>query len=382
MKRLALVWHIHQPFFVPRDELLDQIRGSYEGLVELHRELAVPWSLNVSGALLERIEVMAPELLDALRAQVITGQLELLGSGKCHPLLPLLSPARAKAQVLADKEVKEGLFQRAPTGFWPTDLAVGHGQTALLADAGYEVVVADGTAKLAQAMRPSFTLAETHGAPVLAPILDPLVAESEFASVDRATLADRSIDFVYRHPALTQRLVDQSEGALHRAEAVEPFIAAVSEYLNHAAPRLLLGDDGERVTSGTLLNYRSVLEGLRGTGLEFATLSTYRASATPRAAYVPTSTATGSFDAWRLTADDEACLLRLQQVSARLCAMQRGTGPRMRDTLATLSEALLPLEDAAFTFWKHARRTREPFLAGLLAIDEALDALEGEPAGA
>jgi alpha-amylase/alpha-mannosidase (GH57 family) len=376
MSKVALVWHVHQPFFVPDTEVTEQVRNSYEPLVEVHRQLGLAWSLNVSGALLQRLSQQHPSFVELLRTEQERGAVEFLGSGAHHPMLPLLATWRAAAQVQEDRDVKAQVLSCQPLGFWPTDLAIGHGQTALLAQSGYSFAIADGTSKIAQSMRPSFARDQHFGVPVLAPVMSPLIAESELSQVDRATLGPHSLDFAYRHSTLSWKLVDQTEGALFHADAVEPFADSVLEFLG-TADRVLIGEDGERVTTQTLSNYRRCLELLLDRGVTFVSASQYVHAAEPRAAYVPTSTATGDFSAWRTTADDEACLNQLSQVTARLSMLRaRATSAPWADHFQQLSAALLPLEDSAFTFWKYARRSREPFLTGLHALSARLDELE------
>jgi predicted glycosyl hydrolase (DUF1957 family) len=375
MKRLALVWHIHQPFFVPDEEVLEQLADSYRPLLSVHREHGVPLTLNVTGALLERLERLAPDFVGELD----DGLVEVVASGMFHPLLPLLPSERAAAQLDADIATKARLLKRCPAGFWPTDLAFAHSLVPELAARGIRWVIVDGAAKVASATLPGWQRVERQGQPVLEPRQRPLIHEREWASIDRAVLDDSSLFVAYRHPRLSADLVDLELGALSNVEGIPGFADQVEAYFESGAPRLLLGEDGERIASSTLPAYRALLRELDERGIEMSLASALvdEGASSAREIYLPASTFLVDFSAWQSTPDDQVCWRLLGEVQGKLAEIRRLARVQgdaaAAQTLDEIGRELLPLEDAGFVFWKYLRRTREPFLSGLRRLDGRLD---------
>lgn len=374
-RELVLAWHVHQPFFVPDEELREQIERSYRPLLALHRELDVPFCLNVTGALLERMALLSPDVIELLREEIAIGRVEPLASGKCHPLLPLLPNGRARAQVQADAAIKERVLGVRPRGFWPADLGWCHSLVDVVAEAGVRWITADSSAKVAAAALPAWSPAVTSGHRVLAPDLAPLVSSAELGEVHRLELCDRSVCALLRHHELSWDLVDLQDGVLHRPDRLEPFVESVFAHYDAGADLLMLGDDGERVHPQTLASYRRVLEALRERDVAFVTgaeaLASREARATP--IYLPASTFLVDFAAWRTTPDDLVCWRQLEEVE-RLFEEVARAAPDAPE-LAALNDTLLECEDSAFTFWKYLRRTREPFHARLAELRARLRAL-------
>ncbi len=370
---LVLIWHVHQPFFVPDDEVLEQVQRSYEPLLAVHEASpSRPLALNVCGGLLRRLARLAPGWVARLRAAVEAGHVEPLGSGMFHPMLPMLPVPRARAQILADADTKEELLGVRPRGFWPTDLGWSHHLVPLVAEAGVAWVAVDSSAKVQAAALPAWEERHVMGHRVLAPEIAPLVGPSELGEIHALQFGEATVAALLRHHALSWDLIEQQRGAIRDAAAREAWLDAVEAHFDAGADLLVLGDDGERVDPQTLLGYQATLEGLEARGVRFVRGEDAVAGRAPRPIYLPASTAQVDFAPWETCADDRVCLRRLEAVQARLIAAERRHG---REAVAPLSDRLLELEDAALTFWKFLRRTREPFLVGLAELDAALDAL-------
>lgn len=382
-RSLALFWHIHQPFFVPDAEVREQVVESYLPLLELHERLKIPLSLNVSGALLARLPAVAPELVARLKQVIERGLVEIVGSGAYHPLLPLLGPERARAQVRCDVERKREILGVSPRGFWPADLGWTHWLVPVLADAGVAWTVLDGSARVLGSVLPGWEPEERHGQKVLAPRLRPLIHEAELGQVSALRLGAERVMAITRHPALTWQLVDLDQGVLHRPGDLPAFTRAVDDYFATGASLLVLGDDGERVNGRTLLAYEATLVALAEHCDRFVHGSTAVAerAADAEERYLPTSTFLFDFGAWLHSADDFACF-RLLDGFTRDLATQQALARRAGDVaalaeLAKLSDELLPLEDSGLYFWRFLRRTREPFIERLHQLSLRLEALAG-----
>ena len=322
---LALVWHIHQPFFVPDAEVLEQLVESYRPLLALHRELSLPFTLNVCGGLLSRLARLAPDWVGELRGELDAERVELVGSGMFHPMLPLMPYERARRQIEADLEAKRALLGAAPAGFWPTDNGWAHWLVPLLAERGVAWVVVDSSAAVQGAVLPSWRGAHKHGHRVLEPELSPLVGARELGQVHRLCHGEAQVFALLRHHELSWDLVDRQEGALHHEARLSPFLAGVRAHYASGADLLVLGDDGERVRPQTLPGYRRCLEALRDDGVRFVTgsraLAPRRAGATER--YLPATTSLVDLSAWLTTMDDHACHGQLRAVQDRFVRLER-----------------------------------------------------------
>lgn len=372
-RELVLAWHLHQPFFVPDEEVREQVARSYEPLLALHegRDDA-PLSLNVCGGLLVRLAALAPDWVARLREAIAVGRVELLGSGMWHPMLPLLPIERARAQIEADARAKEELLGVRPRGFWPTDLGWAHHLVPLVADAGIEWVTVDSSAKVAAASLPAWDEGRVMGQRVLRPELAPLVGPTELAEVHQLELGDARVRAMLRHHGLSWDFVDQQRGVLRHPERLEAWLEAIDAHYEAGADLLVIGDDGERVDPQTLTSYRDALDALIDRGVVLRRGSDAARARSARPIYLPASTFQVDFAPWMTTPDDLVCRRRLEHVQARLAEVTRRRGA---DATADQSARLLEVEDSAFTFWRYLRRTREPFLVRLTEIEAALDAL-------
>jgi hypothetical protein len=384
-RTLALFWHIHQPFFVPDSEVADQVLESYGPLLELHERLEVPLSMNVSGGLLARLPAIDPELLVRLRRLVDRGLLELVGSGAYHPLLPLLVPERARAQIAFDVETKRRLLGVSPRGFWPADLGWTHWLVPLLAEHGVCWTVVDGSARVLGSSLPGWQPEERWGQKVLAPRVRPLLHESELGEISALRVGESMVHALTRHPGLSWKLVDLDEGVLHRPDDVPSFERAIDEYFASGASLLVLGDDGERVNGRTLVAYEAILRTLkdRTDAVVLGSAAVERRAVGAEERYLPTSTFLADFAAWFAVADDLACF-RLLDAFTRELGQARALSRRLGDLTASaaldaIAAELLPLEDSGLYFWRFSRRTREPFIERLHELERRLHALGGAP---
>jgi hypothetical protein len=380
-QQIALFWHIHQPFFVPDSELAEQAVESYLPMLELHERLEIPFSLNVSGGLLVRLELLAPELVERLRGAARAGLIEILASGAFHPMLPLLPLERARRQIAFDVEAKQRILGVSPRGFWPADLGFSQFLVPLLAEAGVDWTVVDGSGRLLGSSLPGWEPKLKLGQAVLAPRIRPLLCDAELGRAVLLRVGESLVTALSRHPALTWRLIDLEAGLLQDAQRLDAFMVALSSYWDSGAELCVIGDDGERLNGRTLRSYEALLRALPRHGNQMIAGSAAAAMARAGAdeVYLPTSTFLVDLDAWLSTADDWICFRLLDELHRELQVLE--TFARMtRDQklgseLREIGEAVLPIEDSAFYFWKFLRRTREPFVERIHALRRRMAAL-------
>lgn len=126
----VLVWHFYQPYQQKR-ELLDKIvYESYWPLVRLLQKYPrVCVSLNINGFLTEQLVPRHESLLKAIKALVISNQIELLGSAKNHALLPMLEEKEIERQIDMGQDINLNYFGEkfySPKTFFPSELAYSH----------------------------------------------------------------------------------------------------------------------------------------------------------------------------------------------------------------------------------------------------------------
>ncbi|GAB4328405.1 MAG: hypothetical protein Kow0069_35600 [Promethearchaeota archaeon] len=106
-------------------------------------------TFNVNGVLLDLLVAHGLDsVVDSLRECVDAGRVELVGTAKYHPLLPLLPVEEARRQVKLQEESLRthlGLRDR-PKGFFPPEMAVDQATFSTAAELGYQWVAASGVA--------------------------------------------------------------------------------------------------------------------------------------------------------------------------------------------------------------------------------------------
>lgn len=117
---------------------------AYRDVARLH--------VGFSGVLLEQF--LDPWIVDRYRHIVDIPQMlaryreadniELIGMGYYHPIFPLIPRADWSEQLQQGRVLMEQVFGRAPSGFWPPEMAFTMEMIPALVQAGYQYVVVDG----------------------------------------------------------------------------------------------------------------------------------------------------------------------------------------------------------------------------------------------
>jgi len=155
----ALGLHMHQPpgnlkLLIETNEWeAEQIIRCYERAARYAQQNSDVGFLHIgfSGVLLEQFT--DPAIIDRYRKIVdipimldlyaATENIELIGMGYYHPIFPLIPVEDWEEQLLSGRRIMEELFDRAPTGFWPPEMAFCMEMIPALVRAGYEYVVVD-----------------------------------------------------------------------------------------------------------------------------------------------------------------------------------------------------------------------------------------------
>jgi alpha-amylase len=136
--------HLHQPVGNFDHVFADHLRDVYRPLVErLVERRFFPFTLHISGPLLEWLEAHDAAYLDLIGRLAADGQIELLLAGFYEPVLASLLSADRVEQVVWMREAIRRRFGVAATGLWLTERVWEPDLAAHLADAGVRYVVLD-----------------------------------------------------------------------------------------------------------------------------------------------------------------------------------------------------------------------------------------------
>src|SRR2546429_2362874 len=136
--------HFHQPVGTCDHVSAEHRRDVYRPLVErLAERRFFPFTLHISGPLLEWLETHDAAYLDLIGRLAADGHVELLLAGFYEPVLASLVPADRVEQVAWMREAIRRRFGVAATGLWLTERVWEPDLAAQLADAGVRYVVLD-----------------------------------------------------------------------------------------------------------------------------------------------------------------------------------------------------------------------------------------------
>ncbi|MFX0104918.1 MAG: hypothetical protein ACFE75_05465 [Candidatus Hodarchaeota archaeon] len=145
----APLLHIYQP---PTQELkiLKEIdKECYKPLFNLLAEYEnTKFCLNINGVLIEILyEYGISDTMDLLKNLVSESKIEIVGTAKYHPILPLIPKKEAEHQIQMNEEVNRREFGRwHRKGFFPPELAISGGVAKFIRQLGYKWVILSGIA--------------------------------------------------------------------------------------------------------------------------------------------------------------------------------------------------------------------------------------------
>lgn len=140
-KKLSLVFHLNQST-VPYAAVA--AASCYRPFVEyLGSDPELRVSMHVSGTLGPTLQWLEPEIMDALRKLVASGQVELLGSTLAQNIPVVCSPEVNELQLRLHREWIERVFGVSPVGFWNPERCWSEDYPALIARGGYRYTLVE-----------------------------------------------------------------------------------------------------------------------------------------------------------------------------------------------------------------------------------------------
>ena len=146
----AFLFHIYQPPVQIPLVIKQIVNESYRPIIEAlrdHPEAKI--TLNINGTLTEQLHDFGYEdLLGLITTIASRGQIEFTGSGKFHPLLPLIPEPEIKRQINLNDETNQYFFGKLyhPRGFFPPEMAISEEVLKTVKKAGFEWIVMSGIA--------------------------------------------------------------------------------------------------------------------------------------------------------------------------------------------------------------------------------------------
>ena len=311
---VSIVWHIHQPLFIPDEEVLRQIRESYWVILNIHEKLAIPFTLNITVALLERFMDVDPGIITIIKRLLRKHLLELTGTGYYHPMLPLLSESDAQAHITKDKAIKKRVFQNKLSGFWPTDLGWVPWLVPLLREEGFTWVIVDSTSLTQSHALPQWKEMDHAGHIVLSPEIEAISLQEETTKAYKMKLDGKQIIIIVRNRNLSLELTDHKKGVIYQEHLSNRFAQKIA-LASSKEGIVLLAEDGERINMQTARGYERVLTALqKSKPVSFCTPSQYLYNVRNiSSCYFPASTFQYDLTPWVLTMDDQTYLMYLRR---------------------------------------------------------------------
>ncbi len=145
-----MIWanflHIYQPANQIK-EIFDRVAAEcYWPLVRVLRDNPqTKITLNINGALTERLAAEFPDLIKDLRGVLERGQIEFTDSAKYHALLPLLPEGEIERQIVLNREANRRILgdSYAPEGFFPPEMGYAPKILPVLEKLGYQWLIID-----------------------------------------------------------------------------------------------------------------------------------------------------------------------------------------------------------------------------------------------
>jgi len=139
--------HIYQPPYQEPEIIQKIVRESYWPLVNVLKEnKEEKITLNFSGCLLEHLFSTGQEkLIEEFKKLVIAGQIELVGSARYHPILPLLPAKEIERQIKLNDQILKQAFDEyyKPDGFYLPEMAYSSKVAKIIKKLGYKWIILD-----------------------------------------------------------------------------------------------------------------------------------------------------------------------------------------------------------------------------------------------
>ncbi len=146
----SLLLHMYQPS-TQDIKVLKKINDEcYQPLFRIIQQYEnAQFCLNINGVLVEMLyEFGLGETMDLIKDLVKQKKIEIVGTGKFHPILPLIPKEEAERQIHLNEDVNRREFGNnwKKLGFFPPEMAISPAIIELVKNLGYEWIIISGVA--------------------------------------------------------------------------------------------------------------------------------------------------------------------------------------------------------------------------------------------
>ncbi len=146
----TFLFHIYQPPVQIPLVIKQIVNESYKPIIEaLKDNPEAKITLNINGTLTEQLHDFGyDDLIGTIITLASKGQIEFTGSGKFHPLLPLIPEPEVKRQITLNNDTNRYFFGKLynPRGFFPPEMAVSEEVFKTVKKAGFDWIIMSGIA--------------------------------------------------------------------------------------------------------------------------------------------------------------------------------------------------------------------------------------------
>lgn len=145
----APLLHAYQPPTQEPDILKKIDKESYKPVFNLLEEFDnAKFCLNISGILVDLFyEYGLSDTMDLIKNLVAEGRVEIVGTAKYHPILPLIPEKEVQYQIQMNEELNRKEFGRwNRKGFFPPEMAISGNVAKYISQLGYKWVIMSGIA--------------------------------------------------------------------------------------------------------------------------------------------------------------------------------------------------------------------------------------------
>ncbi|MCH7759266.1 hypothetical protein IID20_02835 [Patescibacteria group bacterium] len=149
MIRWANLLHFYQPPGQKKEIINKVVNESYDKILAiLEAQPKAKISLNICASLTEQLVGYGhQEIITRIKKLAQQGQIELVGSAKYHPILPLLSKSEVIRQIKLNENLNQKYFGKIwrprPKGFFLPELAYNKATARIIQALGYQWIVLD-----------------------------------------------------------------------------------------------------------------------------------------------------------------------------------------------------------------------------------------------
>ena len=233
----SFLFHIYQPPVQIAPVIKQIVNESYRPIINAlrnHPEAKI--TLNINGTLTEQLNDYGyTDLIEALTTLASRGQVEFTGSGKFHPLLPLIPAPEIRRQIELNNETSRHFFGDVfqPKGFFPPEMAISEEVLSVVKELGFEWIIMSGIANTLPEFPTNVVSQHPNGLR--------LMFRDDYISIDCAFDKINTIDafierLYYRHTSEDYYVILAMDGETfghHVKHAISNFLIPLFDALPH-----------------------------------------------------------------------------------------------------------------------------------------------------